>query len=238
LRINLPLLFGLLLLWCCPPIANAQSTYRIGTLPAINLNQGLAKGWSCNFKWESRQWLDRNDIPAAENPGFDYLLSDFSLLGAKKVGLNNGIAGGYLLRLREGKATHRAIQQFTVVRRYRWFRMGYRLAADQTFAPDESLEWRLRFRMTAEFPLSGESLDPREFYLKVNNEYLNGWQGGDHGLELRLVPLLGYYFTDNRKVEFGLDYRLSSLTGAPRRHTVWIALTGYFKFAAPKKAAR
>ncbi len=207
----------------------AQSNYQIGTLPAININKSLKNSWRLNFKWESRQLLKRNRPGIPGESGFDYILSDFALVLSKKVGLNNSIAAGYQIRLRENQLTHRSIQQFTIVKRYTGFRLAHRLASDQTYALGESTEFRLRYRIAAELPLNGEAVDPREFYFKVNNEYLNSFQGKDYDLEIRIVPVVGYVFTDNNKLEFGLNYRASSFLESQVRHSYWIAINWFLK---------
>jgi hypothetical protein len=158
-----------------------------------------------------------------------FLLTDFALSVSRKTGLKNALAGGYLVRLREGQVFHRFIQQYTMVKRYETFRMANRLSSDQTFSSDEPWELRLRYRITAEIPLNGQSIDPGEFYLKLNNEYLNSWQEKEPDLEVRLVPLAGFVFRDNNKLEFGLDYRLSSFIDGSSRNSFWLNIGWYVK---------
>lgn len=107
--------------------------------------------------------------------------------------------------------------------------MAHRFSSDQTFNSENPRELRLRYRITAEIPLNGQSVDPGEFYLKLNNEYLNSWQDGEYDLEIRLVPLAGFEFTDNNKLEFGLDYRLSSFLDGSSRNSFWFNIGWYLK---------
>lgn len=210
-------------------ILSLESQAQIGTLPAINVNKGLEKDWSLNFKWESRQSKVKGDLSDGADVNFKYVLSDFSLILSKKVGLNNSLAGGYLIRIRDNKVIHRSIQQFTLVKGYNSFRLAHRFSADQTLNSKDQNEYRLRYRITLEFPLNGEAVDPKEFYLKINNEYLNSFQGKTYDLELRLVPLLGYEFTDNNKLEFGLDYRINSFLNNASNNNLWITLNWFLK---------
>lgn len=207
----------------------AQSTYRFGTLPSINFNKGLPNEWSVNFKAESRQSLVSGTFKGESVSDFDYLLTELSLLTSKKVGLNNKLAGGYLASLREGRTIHKLVQQFTVVRRYSNFRLGHRFASDQAFEKDSPVEIRLRYRVTGEFPLNGEAVDVREFYLKINNEYLNAFQDSEYDLELRLSPVFGYVFSDSNKFEFGAEYRVNSFLTGTARNNFWINLGWYLK---------
>jgi len=226
-KIHIIALLGLLLMnvsW-----VNAQSTYRIGSMPSVNVSKDLTNGLGLNFKTESRQSYFTGTFSGESSAKIDYLLTDLSVILSKKVGLNNKLAGGYLVRLRSGQTIHKAVQQFTVVRRYSTFRLAHRFAADHEFSSNIPTELRIRYRVTGEFPLNGEEVDPREMYLKVNNEYLNAFQDGEYDLEIRLAPLLGYVFADKNKFEFGVDYRVSSFLDSPARNSFWVSLNWYLK---------
>lgn len=184
---------------------------------------------SINLKTESRLRYIQGEFGGTAASDIHFLLADFGLTASRKTGLNNALAGGYLVRSREGQLFHRYIQQFTMVKRYETFRMAHRFSSDQTFNSAEPWELRLRYRITAEIPLNGQSVDPGEFYLKFNNEYLNSWQESEPDLEIRLVPLAGFEFTDNNKLEFGLDYRLSSFLDGSSRNSFWLNFGWYLK---------
>lgn len=209
--------------------SGAQDTYLVGTLPFLNLNKGISGDWSINLKTESRLRYIQGEFSGNAVSDAHYLLTDFGLTTSRKTGLNNALAGGYLLRIREGQLFHRFIQQFTMVKRYDTFRMAHRLSSNQTLNSDEPWELRLRYRITAEIPLSGQSVDPGEFYLKLNNEYLNSWQKNDPRLEIRIVPLSGFVFRGNNKLEFGLDYRLSSFIDGGSRNSFWLNIGWYIR---------
>ena len=171
----------------------------------------------------------QNQATGETDSGFDYVLSDFSLLGAKKMGLSNSLAAGYLIRFRADQTIHRAIQQFSIVQRHNRFRMAHRFVTDQTFETGKSPQFRLRYRITAELPLNGEMTDPGEFYLKINNEYLNSLQNSSYDLELRLIPQLGFYFSDTNKLEAGLDYRIRGFLNEATEGFYWITLAWFIK---------
>ncbi len=207
----------------------AQDTYLFGALPSLNLNKGISGDWSINLKTESRLRYLQGEFGGNAAADAHFLLADFGLTASRKTGLNNALAGGYLVRIREGQLFHRFIQQFTLVKRYETFRMAHRLSSDQTFNSDEPWELRLRYRITAEIPLNGQSVDSGEFYLKLNNEYLNSWQENEPDLEIRLVPLAGFVFKDKNKLEFGLDYRLSSFIDGSSCNCFWLNIGWYVK---------
>jgi hypothetical protein len=108
--------------------------------------------------------------------------------------------------------------------------LAHRFVTDQTFSPLEAPVFRLRYRLTSEIPLNGESVDPGELYLRINNEYLNSVQGGEYDLEIRLVPLLGYEINNRFKVESGLDYRVNSFLASKTRHSYWMTINFFVEF--------
>ncbi|MFD2566198.1 DUF2490 domain-containing protein [Pseudotenacibaculum haliotis] len=205
----------------------AQSSYRLGAIPRININQKLENNWKINYKVESRAIISEGLLSGSSNPNFRYSLTDVSSLVSKKVGLNNSVAVGYLARFREGAIDHRFMQQFTIVSRYNAFRLAHRFATDQTFRKDLSDVFRLRYRIGIEIPLDGYAVDKREFYIKINNEYLNSFSASNHDLEIRLVPLLGYVFEDANKIEFGLDYRTDRFLDNATRNNLWITINWF-----------
>lgn len=207
----------------------AQASYRLGAMPSINLNKSLDKSWGLNFKWEARQSILSGRFVESPEPRLAYQLSDLSLIGSKNIGLSEKLAVGFLVRIQEEEVHLRSIQQFILVRSYGAIRLAHRFAADQTFGRETPSEFRLRYRITTEFPLIGATVNVREFYFKGNHEYLLSLQEGTVDLELRLVPHLGYVLTDGNKLELGFDYRLDRFLQEQSRHTGWVQLNWYLK---------
>jgi hypothetical protein len=154
---------------------------------------------------------------------------DFSFIGAYKWKVNNQLAAGYLVRVRPEGILHRLIQQYSYVKRYTGFSFAQRFAADQTFFEPIPNRFRFRYRLTGHIPLQGNQADPKEFYFKLNNEYLADLQGNRRELEIRLVPLIGYQFTSTNRLEFGLEYRYSGFFSSPQRHTFFFNLAWFWK---------
>ena len=222
MNIKLKYLIFVLVLMQLPFSGSAQSTYQFCALPSLNLNKKLNNDWSLNTKLESRQLFQQGEINGTTDKEYNYVLTDLSLIAANKVGLNSRIAGGYLIRFEEGEIFHRLIQQYVIVQKLSGWRLAHRIMSDQTFSKIEKPEIRFRYRITSEIPLNGESVDPGEFYLKLNNEYINSFQAKEYDLEIRLIPLLGYDITDNFKIESGLDYRVNSFLNNSTRHSYWM----------------
>ncbi len=213
----------MLLLALCPSALWSQRV-ESGLLPSLNINKKLPSDWSLNLRLESRQQLSDSEDPDA---GYAYLLTDMALAGAKKISANTTLAGGYLIRIRPGANANRFFQQITWVRRYPGLALGHRISTDQTLASGEATVWRLRYRLASEIPLSGQSLDAGEFFLRLGNEYLNALEAGQYELELRGLVFPGYAVGSNSKLELGLDYRLGDLLSGKPENTFWIGLN-YF----------
>lgn len=198
-------------------------------MPQVNVNLSLAGKWRLNTKLESRPLISIGEF-GSQLSDFEYRLTDLSLLAARKIGLGQSIAGGYLLRSLPGEFRHRFIQQYSFVQSFSTFRLGHRIVSDQTFAPTAEAIARLRYRISFEFPLNGQSVDPREFYLKISHEYVNILQSRRYDLEIRGMPLLGYNTSDHSRFEVGLDYRLGSFLTDSTRHTGFWVVGWYWRW--------
>jgi hypothetical protein len=209
--------------WLC----RSQSSYELGWLPSVTINKKLPKDYVLNFKVESRQVLESGVFDTDISDGYNYILTDFTTIVGKKISINTSLNLGYLFRVENNTIIHRSIQQLIWVNRYEGFKLGHRLATDQTFEPGEAPAYRLRYRAVGELPLSGLETDVKEFYIKAGAEYLNELQSGNYEGELRLLPFLGYSLNQKQKLELGLDYRLGNFINAAPEHTFWIAMNWY-----------
>ena len=206
-----------------------QHAFRIGLLPGLNVNKSLAGDWGLNFKTESRLLKTDGLFSEPININLEYGLTDVSAVVSRKLGVKNALATGYLIRFRSGEVHHRFAQQFTIVRLFDAFRLAHRFSTDQTIVENDPLAFRLRYRISFDLPLNGQSTDPKEFYFKLNHEYLNEWQGEDYDLEIRMVPIFGFVILDSSKIEWGLDYRLSSFINDNARSSFWLTFNWYLK---------
>jgi hypothetical protein len=132
-----------------------------------------------------------------------------------------------MIRFRDNEVVHRFIQQYSVVKKYNLFRLGHRISTDQTIRNNNPPQVRLRYRIGVEKALNGKDVDPKEFYFKLNNEYLFAIEGRETDFELRLIPAFGYALSDNNKFEFGIDYRLNEFISGASRNQFWLYL-GWF----------
>lgn len=225
MKIKCVLIFGILLLPFSAVLS--QGVYSAGVLPQINLNISLPKDWRLNAKLESRQLFSEGQFEQNFKTAYRYDLTDIALIASKKTGVNNSLGAGYMIRFRNNEVIHRFIQQYSIVKKYDLFRLGHRISTDQTIRNNNPVQFRLRYRIGVEKALNGKDVDPREFYFKLNNEYLFSVEGKETDLELRLIPALGYAFNDNNKFEFGIDYRLNEFISSVSRNQFWLYL-GWF----------
>ncbi|TVZ52523.1 DUF2490 domain-containing protein [Dokdonia sp. Hel_I_53] len=220
-------LYIIFLILLGPLSSYGQSTYEIGVLPEVNIDTKLATLNAINVEIAPRfEWAQGTFEGESETDIF-YSLLDITSVMTRTVGVDAKVGFGYLVRFREDAVIHRFIQQYSFTTPYFGYRLGHRFRVDQTFAPNENLEVRMRYRLSSDISLNGEFIDPGEVYLKIGQEYVYAIQGSETDLEIRLVPSFGYYFDDANKVELGIDYRLDSfLTSAPD-HRFWLNL-GYY----------
>ncbi len=212
----------------CLTVGKAQHAFSGGMLPKLNFSAKVSEKIKLVQSIESRQQFYDNDSEMGLD--YQYVLTDFAFRISRKVFSNQSLNIGYTLRLRQGKVYHRITQQYNIVRHFDFFRMGHRLATDQTYSKSKDTEFRFRYRLTFEIPLSGDKVDPGEFYAKMGNEYLLETSGGENDLEIRLLPFLGYEINKKNKVETGLDYRVSDISGEGSDHALRLSLTWYKGF--------
>lgn len=203
--------------------------YKLGSIVGLNLNKKFKNSYQLNFKIDNRILAAKGIWQELSGLDVQYDRTEVSLIGAKKLGLNGKLALGYLLQLKEEEQLHRSIQQYSWVRKYSAFRLAHRMAADQTMSEARDIRWRWRYRIASDWALNGQSVDEKEFYLKVNNEYLYTSNKADEDLEIRLVPVLGYVLDSSKKLEAGLDYRFSDfMSSTAAQHDFWLRLQLYF----------
>ena len=184
-----------------------QTSHSAGALAGTNLGINLEKGWRANINIETRHLFKafkENDWE------YDYVRTDMTFSMTNSLGSPGNFSAGYVLINEPGEDRHRLIQQFTLVDEWWNLRWAHRFMTDQTFGEGWSPRFRIRYRLATEIPLSGQEVDTREFYLRINNELLNDFRDGIYDIEFRFVPLMGYVVFSNARLEWGLDYRTDS----------------------------
>ena len=203
---------------------SGQKSYRAGTLPQINVNFGVAKNFKLNTKLESRQIFSEKKADEPRSNQLRYERTDLALVLTRKLSATNTIGGGYLIRLEDGELAHRLIQQFNYVRNLEMITVAHRFVTDETFRKSEPASYRLRYRLGMEKALNGRQIDPKEMYLKFNNEYLGIWADRSADLEIRGLLSLGYNATDDHKFELGVEYRVNEFNQPVKAQQFWVTV--------------
>lgn len=121
------------------------------------------------------------------------------------------IGGGYYYRwstpLLDGyQFEHRLLQQIGFVNYIGDRRIAHRLRTEQRIR-SSSYQNRVRYRISYDFPLEGERLDPGERYLIFSNEVMSAFNKDAADAENRFSAGLGWFFNRQQKFELGLQYR-------------------------------
>lgn len=221
-------LFFVCTLFCCIFLESFAQN-EIGLIPQINSDFKIAEQWKLNTKLEGRQIFFKNPFPEdRKQREFDRF--DIELIATKRLDPINTWGAGYLIRRSDGAFTHRFIQQYAITRKLLTSRIAHRFRTDQTFEKDEAIQLRLRYRLSWEKPLNGLDVDPGEFYLKINNEYLGVLQDSQGNLEIRGLASLGLEVSDKNKIETGIDYRVENLVNPDPKHLLFLSIGLYHSF--------
>ncbi len=206
--------------------ASAQNQF--GILPVINTTIKLKNDWKINTKLEGRQLFKQNPFPSDKSERvFERL--DLEVVTNKALNSTNDVGIGYLIRREEGEFIHRFIQQYAYTKRLYSSRLNHRFRTDQTFQEDEDIQFRLRYRASWEKPLSGLQVDSKEFYLKLNNEYLGILEQSKTNLEIRGLASVGYTISDDNRIETGADYRMEQVF-TDLQHKLFLSIGFYHNF--------
>jgi hypothetical protein len=196
---------------------------------------GLLPEVSVSYKWSDKiqqtvKIESVHELYQAESARFEYAYdqTDIQLFLEGRLNPFIKIAGGYQYRLEgNGDNPHRFIQQAALLQRMTGFRIGHRFRTDQTIYSSNAVKMRLRYRLSAELPLEGQSLDAGEFYLLMSGEPIYSWQDAKSDMEVRFVTSFGYFINNKTKLVMGLDYRLENLLDDPASQKLWLRL-GWF----------
>jgi hypothetical protein len=189
-------------------VSGQQFIQFLSIAPDISVNIKLNEHYTINSKVEAFQlFLERDD---ADSPLWinKFEGADLQLFITRRLNPFSRASLGYQYGFEPGDpGSHRFIQQYLQVSRFRNLTFGQRLRSDQTFTTDKATKLRLRSRISFEIPLQGQSLDPMEFFLLVSDEILYAYQKPSHSLENRFVLNAGYMINPSQKLQFGFDLR-------------------------------
>jgi len=89
-------------------------------------------------------------------------------------------------------------------------RLAHRFRLEQRIRTS-SYQNRFRYRISFDFPLQGERLDPGERYLILKNEMMSAFNGSEADAENRASLGMGWLLRGNKMFELNLQYRTQDI---------------------------
>ena len=221
---------AVILLLCASLVLKAQENVFLGGIfPEMAITHAFNEKYQTTFKIESQHLTYDDRLTEEAQWQYNHYRTDFQFFGARKLNPFLKLSVGYQYRLDGGNKNHnRLIQQLTYVQKVTAAILGHRLRLDQTLFSEASRNlYRVRYRFSAKFPLTGQSIQPGEYYLLTSNELLIGTQNGQQEVENRLVCSLGFYFGERAKLEGGLDWRTDKFISDGFRQRLWLKIGCY-----------
>lgn len=142
------------------------------------------------------------------------------------------VGGGYYFRWSEPlvdgfKYEHRLLQQAGYVNFLGDQRLAHRFRLEQRIRTS-SYQNRFRYRISFDFPLQGEQLDPGERYLILKNEMMSAFNGSEADAENRASLGMGWLLKGNKKIELNLQYRTQDIfSGSGVSHLILFGTAFY-----------
>lgn len=207
--------FAIAFILCLPHLLHAQSPL-LRWEPEFSYTWSPYDRWSFNTKVGGRNtWIVRQDNEINQT-NYDWrhleahFFATYALFGGNRLG------AGYQYRWESpffedhSGYEHRLMQQYAFVTFTGALRITHRIRAEQQIS-DDGFDNRFRYRFSYDFPLNGQQLDPGETYLILSDEVLWSVNAYDNELDNRIYVGIGWFFSDQRKLEIGLQYRLEAI---------------------------
>jgi hypothetical protein len=211
----------------------------------LTAQEGFTGVWhpELSATWKIKERWDLNMKGTAFNviaePGSEGFLSDYNLdflevstMASYKFFNSQSIGLGFLYRWSEPledetEFEKRLTEQFGIISRLGSIRWGHRFRLEQRWK-SEGLVHRVRYRLSMDIPLRGESLNPGEPYFIGSNEILfSGGKPVSFFAENRLTGGIGWLFSGKTKFEVQAQYRLNGILEDDLVHLLVIYTTFY-----------
>lgn len=231
-----------LIIWtlcsCFSLVLTGQDTQLYGTIPMILFKKGVNNQLDYTLALSSE--MNAIDKKSGENR-YTAKVLNLNVETALSYDLNPNLnlAGGFLFRLRDPfnrtNTELRPWQQLTIIHRLEQYRTRQRLRIEERWTGSTlDFDLRLRYRVSMDFPLEGERLDNKEFYLNLSTEALvtPTSERAFFFWESRTYFGLGYQFNERQRLEPALEFRTRKINEAGRRRhflffrLVWVAEIG------------
>ncbi|HKK87244.1 MAG TPA: DUF2490 domain-containing protein [Saprospiraceae bacterium] len=197
--------------------SSAQSYSQMGAIPSLLFRQEINQAWDASLALSSQMLLTEDFVNGQDFPkkvrnfniqaivSYDRsprLKFDFGFLARKMDPFDE--VSAYELR-----PWQQATAQFYLGK----FRLRHRLRLEERIYTREDqatdLDWRLRIRLSLDFPLAGARLDPGEFYVNTSFEAVSLLDQEDviGNWENRSYFGTGYLFSSGNRLEIGPEIR-------------------------------
>lgn len=167
--------------------------------------------------------LDNNSVLSFFEPQF---LMSYGISTRIKMG------GGYYYRwsqplLSGHRYEHRLLQQIGYISYIGDRRLAHRLRLEQRIR-SSSYQNRIRYRLSYDFPLQGERLDPGENYIVLKNEMMTAFNAATGDAENRFSAGLGWFANNNYKFELNFQYRTQDIFSGEGVTHLFLAGTAFY----------
>ncbi|MBK9290512.1 MAG: DUF2490 domain-containing protein [Bacteroidetes bacterium] len=195
--------------------------------PDVSLSGNIAGSWSWSSKLVTRVSLGQ----LGDNTGSQ---SGKLILGEAQAYLNRRLVGGRRLTfgllygienpLENERSTElRFIWQFSKRHAVDLYGFSHRFRLEQRVYEDR-FQHRARYRIVAERPLSGDRIDPREWYLIAGTEVLLSADEElkNFRLDNRTGIGVGWLFANEHRLQFELQHRAQRMFDARYQSGLWL----------------
>ena len=212
----------------------------IALLPLCAFSQQSELIWNpeLSYSWKSSDRLGFNTklsifnsvLDFDNNAAIQYIEPQFSF--SYGISSRTKLGGGYYYRLStpmiDGyQFEHRFLQQIGFISFIGDRRLAHRLRLEQRIR-SSSYQNRLRYRLSYDFPLQGQELDPGETYLILKDEMMTAFNKDEADAENRASVGMGWYFNSKQKFELGLQYRTQDIFSDGGINHLFLISTSYY----------
>lgn len=212
--------------------SNAQTSNQMGAIPSFLFSQEINQAWGASMALSSQMLLTEDFVDGQEFPrkvrninllavvSYDHspeLKLDFGFL-FRKMDPFDGV------QAYEMRPWQQATLQFFLGK----YRLRNRVRLEERVYTREDrkteLDWRLRYRLSLDFPISGARLDPGEFYMNASFEAVSQLDQEDviDNWENRTYLGIGYLLPSRNRLEIGPELRYRrSVNGLNSHITYW-----------------
>lgn len=209
------LFFAVVFIPFLPHLLQAQSP-MLRWEPEISYTWKPYEHWDFNTKIGGRNTWFEKQPHENQTPDYDWrhleaqFFATYESFGGRKIGAGYQYRWESPFTEEHSGYEHRLMQQYAFVTFINAKRIAHRARTEQRIR-DGGFVNRFRYRLSYDFPLNGQQLDPGETYLIFSDEVLWSFNAYDNELNNRIYFGIGWFFNEQRKLEVGLQYRLEAM---------------------------